>query len=248
MSTSSSKQDISDDEFESADEGEPTSPSIIKPPTPPPSDPLPIIKPVTPPPPPIIKPATPSPAPTVKSPTPPPPPIIKSPTPPPPPPSIIKLPTPSPSPPPSPSHTVPSTLIENQVQSVSLPPAVNDGWGDWNIDDDQPIETSIKFSNTLQQDSVSSRSSSPSKTGGSLSQIGSDEDDQCEFSDQQRLQRKKYRKKEETKINTQISRPTGNLDEETASSSSTTTKHDVKDAHHVLDRLAAEAQTQAVDF
>jgi hypothetical protein len=191
MSTSSPQQDNSDDEFESADEGEPLSPPITKPPTPPP-----------------------------------------------------------------PSDPIPSTLIENQVQSISPPPAVTDGWGDWNIDDDPPIETPIKVSNPSQQDSTSSRSSSPSKTGGSLSQIGSDEDDQSESSNQERLQRKKYRKKQiesnlnkdENKINTRISRPTERRDEETlsSSSSSTTTKHDVKDAHNVLDRLAAQSPTRTV--
>jgi hypothetical protein len=184
MSASSSKQDNSDDEFESADEGEPISPSIAKPQTPPLSPP---------------------------------------------------------------SKSIPPTPIENQVQSISLPPAVNDGWGDWNIDDDQPIETPIKPSNPSQQDSTSSRSSSPSKTGGSLSQIGSDEDDQSQASNQQRLQRKKYRKKEENKINTRISRPTERRDEETSSSTTTTTKHDVKDAHDVLDRIAAISPTRTVD-
>jgi hypothetical protein len=196
MSTSSPKQDDSDDEFESADEGEPISPSTTKPPTPPPP----------------------------------------------------------PSPPPSDPILPP--LIENQVQSTPLPPAVTDGWGDWNIDDEQLIETPIKISNPSQQDSTSSRSSSPSKTGGSLSQIGSDEDDQSESSNQERLQRKKYRKKQiesnlnkdENKINTRISRPTERRDEETllSSSSSTTTKHDVKDAHNVLDRLAAQSPTRTV--
>ncbi len=193
MSKSSPQQDNSDDEFESADEGEPLSPPITKPPTPPP-----------------------------------------------------------------PSDPIPSTLIENQVQSISPPPAVTDGWGDWNIDDDPPIETPIKVSNPSQQDSISSRSSSPSKTGGSLSQIGSDEDDQSESSNQERLQRKKYRKKQiesnlnkdENKINTRLSRPTERRDEETllSSSSSTTTKHDVKDAHNVLDRLAAQSPTRRVDL
>jgi hypothetical protein len=188
MSTSSPKQDDSDDEFESADEGEPISPSITKPPTPPPS----------------------------------------------------------PSPPPSDPILPP--LIENQVQSTPLPPAVSDGWGDWNIDDEQLIETPIKISNPSQQDSTSSRSSSPSKTGGSLSQIGSDEDDQSESSNQQPLQRKKNRKsilnKEDNKINKRISRSTERRDEETSS----TIKHDAKDAHHLLDRLAAQSPTQTVDF
>ncbi|CAF0978620.1 unnamed protein product [Adineta steineri] len=232
MSTSSSKQDVSDDEFESADEGEPTSPIVTKPPTPPP--PPTIIKPLTPPPPPII----------TKPPTPPPPPVItKSPTPPP----------PSPSPPP-PSNPILSTNIDNQVQSKSISSPVTDGWGDWNIDDDeQPIE----ISKPSQPDSISSRSSSPSKTGGSLSQIGSDEDDQSELANQQRLQRKKYRKKqmesnlnkEENKITTHaIPRPNERQDEEISSIPTTTTttnKHNAKDAYHVLDRLADQPQTRA---
>jgi len=160
-------------------------------------------------------------------------------------PPIGKPPTPPPL-----SDPNPPTLIKNQVQSISSPPAVTDGWGDWNIDDDQPIETPIKLSNPSQQDSTSSRSSSPSKTGGSLSQIGSDEDDQSELLNQQRLQRKKYRKKEENKINTRISRPTERRDEESSSTTTTaaTTKHDVKDAHHVLDRLAAQSPTQTVNL
>jgi hypothetical protein len=191
MSTSSPKQDISDDEFESADEGEPISPSITKPPTPPP-----------------------------------------------------------------PSDSIQPSLNEIQVQLISPPSAVTDGWGDWNIDDEPAIETSIKPCNPSQQDSISSRSSSPSKTGGSLSQIGSDEDDQSESSNQQRLQRKKYRKKpvesnvneEENKLNIRTSRPTDQRNEETSSSITTTSKHDAKDAHHLLDQLAAQSHTQTVDL
>ena len=69
---------------------------------------------------------------------------------------------------------------------------------------------------------------------------------------QQRLQRKKFRKKqlesnlnkEENKINTRISRPIERRDEE--SSSTIVTKHDVKDAHYVLDRLAAQSPTRTV--
>ena len=204
MSTSS-KQDDSDDEFESADEGEPISPTIVQPP--------------------IIQP------PTVQ------PPIIQPP--------IIQ----------SPSETVLSSTNKFEVQSTTSPPAVTDGWGDWNIDDEQPIENPVKSSNSLHQDSVSSHSSSPSKTGGSLSQIGSDEDDQSELSNQQRLQRKKYRKKqiesnlnkEENKTDTQISRPTERHDEETSSSTITTVKHDVKDAHYVLDSLAEQVPSRTVD-
>jgi hypothetical protein len=190
MSMSSHKQDDSDDEFESADEGEPTTPPIIKSPTPPP--------------------------------------------------------------PPPPSDPTPSPINEHQVQSISLPP-VTDGWGDWNIDDEPLIEKSIQILNPPQQDSASSLSSSPSKTGGSLSQADSDnddDDDQIDLTNQQRLQRKKYRKKqaelnlnnEESKPNTRLSRPIERRDEETV----TTTKHDVKDAHHVLDRLAAQSPTRTV--
>ncbi len=192
MSTSSPKHDNSDDEFESADEGEPISPPIAKPPTPP-SPPLP------------------------------------------------------------PFDSIPPALIETPVQSIPSPPAVTDGWGDWNFDDDQLIETAIEIPNPSQVDSISSRSSTPSKTSGSLSHIGSDEDDQADSSNQQRLQRKKYRKKpiesnlnkEENKIKTKISSPTEKGDEETATT--ITTKHDAKDAHRVLDRLAAQAPTQTVN-
>jgi hypothetical protein len=141
----------------------------------------------------------------------------------------------------------------NQPQITSLPP-VTDSWGDWNVDDELPLEKSVKTTNPtlFQQDSTSSLSSSPSKTGGSLSQNGSDEDDQNESSDQQRLQRKKVRKKqlesnfikEENKINTRISRPIERRDD--SSSSTIVTKHNVKDAHHVLDRLAAQSPTRTV--
>lgn len=147
------------------------------------------------------------------------------------------------------SNTPPPTTSENQSEIPSLPP-VTDGWGDWNIDVELPTEKSLQTRNAvlLQQDSTSSLSSSPSKTGGSLSQNESDEDDQNESSEQQRLQRKKFRKKqlesnlikEENKINTRISR----RDEE--SLSTIVTKHKVKDAHHVLDRLAAQSPTRTV--
>ncbi|CAF0833871.1 unnamed protein product [Adineta ricciae] len=201
MSTSSSKQNVSDDEFESADEGEPTTPSITKPATPPPSQ--------------------------------------RSATPPQPKPALI-------------------TPDDSKVQSIaSTVPTVTDGWGDWNIDDEPPIETSMKTNNPSQQDSTSSRSSTPSKTGGSLSQIGSDEDDQSDSSNQQRLQRKKYRKKtmettsnkEELKTNIRTSRPTERRDEESSSIAAAATmtspnKHNAKDAHRVLDRLAAQSPTR----
>ncbi|UJR30500.1 hypothetical protein I4U23_018032 [Adineta vaga] len=211
MSTSSSKQDVSDDEFESADEGEPTTPPITKTSTPPPTSPL------LPQPKPILTSSNDN---KVQS--------TPSPSPPPPPPA-----PPAPAPAPAP---------------------VTDGWGDWNIDDEQPVETSVKTNNPSQQDSTSSRSSTPSNAGGSLSQIGSDEDDQSESSNQQRLQKKKYRKKllesnlnkEEPKINIRVSRPTERRDDESLLSSSigTTNKHDAKDAHRVLDRLAAQSPTR----
>ena len=147
----------------------------------------------------------------------------------------------------------PSSIIENPPQTTSLPP-VNDGWGDWKIDDESVIDKAIESTNRVlfQQDSLSSLSSSPSKTGGSLSQNGSDEDDQNDSSEQQRLQRKKFRKKsvesnplkDENKVNTRISRPVERRDEE--SSSTIVTKHHVKDAHHVLDRLAAQSPTRTV--
>jgi hypothetical protein len=153
--------------------------------------------------------------------------------------------------PPLPTPPITEPINKTQVETVSLLP-VTDGWGDWNIDDEPAIEKSIEARTILQQDSASSLSSSPSKTGGSLSQNGSDEDDQIESSEQQRLQRKKFRKKqletyqikEENKINSRISRPMERRDEEV--SSTTVTKHNVKDAHHVLDRLAAQSPTRTV--
>ena len=201
MSTTVSHHDDSEDEFESADEGEPASPAITKPPTPPP-------------------PAVPAPSP--------------------------------------PSDPVAPIIVETSVQSTSLPAAVTDGWGDWNIDDDPITETAIKISNAPHPDSISSRSSTPSKTSGSLSHVGSDEDDACDPSNQQRFQRKKYRKKpietildkEDDEINPRASRSTERHSEEKLSTTATTTaatKHDAKDAHHVLDRLAAQSPTRAVN-
>ncbi len=187
--SSVSTQDDSEDEFESADEGESIQIPVVKPITPPPIQPL------------------------------------------------------------------PSLINEDKPQTTSSPP-VNDGWGDWNIDDEPALNKPIETINQilLHQDSASasSLSSSPSKTGGSLSQNGSDEDDQNESSEQQRLQRKKFRKKQiesnllkdESKVNTRISRPIERRDEE--SSSTMVTKHNVKDAHHVLDRLAAQSPTRTV--
>jgi hypothetical protein len=150
-------------------------------------------------------------------------------------------------------HAIPSPISENQAQ-ITSPRPVADGWGDWHMDDELPLEKAIKTINPtlFQQDSTSSLSSSPSKTGGSLSQNGSDEDDQNDSSEQQRLQRKKFRKKqlesnlikEENKINTRISRPVERRDEEL--SSTIITKHNVKDAHDVLDRLSAQSPTRTV--
>ena len=147
----------------------------------------------------------------------------------------------------------PPPINEIKPQTKPVPPLVNDGWGDWNIDDEPIIiDKSIEAVNRIlsQHDSASSLSSSPSKTGGSLSQNGSDEDDQNESTDQQRLQRKKFRKKtietnlvkDENKINTRISR----RDEESSTTATIVTKHNVKDAHHVLDRLAAQSPTRTV--
>jgi hypothetical protein len=153
----------------------------------------------------------------------------------------------------SPSHSIPSPINENQAEIIS-PPPITDGWGNWNIDDEPAIEKSLEITNPIlvKQDSASSLSSSPSKTGGSLSRNGSDEDDQNESSEQEEIQRKKIRKKqfeanlltEENKINTRISRPIERRDEE--SSSTIVTKHNVKDAHYVLDRLAAQSPTRTV--
>lgn len=139
---------------------------------------------------------------------------------------------------------------ESTNDKTPLPRPVTDGWGDWNIDDEPTIEKPIKSLNHdfIQQDSASSLSSSPSKTGGSLSQNGSDDDDRNDSSsEQQTLQRKKQLRKkpvdtnpskEDLKVNTRISR----RDDE--SSSATIAKHNVKDAHHVLDRLAAQSPTR----
>jgi hypothetical protein len=208
------QRDESEDEFESADEGEPTSlPS-----------------------PPIILRRTPSPVPD-PIPSPPSNPVQLP---------VLDIPLPPPSPP-----------KDEPVQSVTLP-SVSDGWGDWNIDDDPLITVeSSKPAGLRPHDSASSLSSSPSKTGGdSVSQAASDEDDQVESSNQQRLQRKKFRKKplespspkDDSRVTTRVSRPTERRDEEAKASPVTTasTKHDVKDAHHVLDRLAAQSPTRTV--
>ncbi|CAF3175885.1 unnamed protein product [Rotaria socialis] len=305
MSTSD-RDDDSNDEFESADEGEPTTPPITKSET---SLPLPTAKPATPPPPPVIRPATPPPPPVIRPATPPPPPVHRAATPPPPP--VIRHPTTPPvskpaSPPPlpasksvtppplsitkvatppsaitfesspkkmdpsssstvakplilppalSPSDPKPSLASDNQVQSRPDSPIVTDGWDDWNIDDEQPIETSIKISKTLNQDSISSHSSTPSKVGDNLSLVGSDEDDQSESFDQLHVQRKKYHKeqadlnlnKEDNKLHTQVSTSNEQQHQETSSSIKATKKHehDVKDAHRILDQLAEQTPKNA---
>ena len=157
---------------------------------------------------------------------------------------------------PTSAQPLPSPVNENepQVKPVLLP--VNDGWGDWNVDEESAIDKSIEAANRMlsHPDSASSLSSSPSKTGGSLSHNGSDEDDQNESSEQQRSQRKKFRKKpidtnllkDDNKLNTRISRPMERRDEESSSTTTIVTKHNVKDAHHVLDRLAAQSPTRTV--
>ncbi|CAM4797539.1 unnamed protein product [Rotaria magnacalcarata] len=305
MSTSN-RDDDSNDEFESADEGEPTTPPINKPET---SLLLPTAKPATPPPPPVIRPATPPPVskpasppplPTSKPATPPPLPASKPATPPPlpaskpatppplpaskpatpPPLSITKVATPPPvtifatspkkmnpsssstvakplTPPPalSPSDPKPSLTSENQVQSRPDSPIVTDGWDDWNIDDEQPIETPIKISKTLNQDSISSHSSTPSKVDDNLSLVGSDEDDQSESFDQLHLQRKKYHKKqvdlnlnkEDNKLHTRISTSNEQQHQDTPSSIEATKKNDhgVKDTHRILDELAEQTPKHA---
>lgn len=210
MSTSASRRDHddSDDEFESADEGEPTSPVIIKPPTP-----------------------------SASAPTP----------------APVSAPAPAPL-----ADPIVPIVVETPVQSIPPPTAVSDGWGDWNIDDDQIAEAAIKTPHSPPPDSISSRSSTPSKTSGSLSQVGSDEDDPQGPSNQQQSQRKKYRKKpieisldkKDNEPNPRVSRPTERHSEErssTLATPETTTKHDAKDAHHVLDRLAAQSPTRAVN-
>lgn len=149
------------------------------------------------------------------------------------------------------SQSSPVKPADSKQMKIISPPPVTDGWGDWNLDDEVTVEKPAKNSNRalLQQDSASSLSSSPSKTGGSASRNGSDDDDRNDSpSEQQTLQRKKLRKKlleshlskEENKSSTRISR----RDED--SSSASVTKHDVKDAHHVLDRLAAQSPTRTV--
>ncbi len=152
---------------------------------------------------------------------------------------------------PPPLHSIVTPINNNQVQQT-LSQSVTDGWGDWNIDDDDDssLEKSTETSNPtiLQQDSTLLLS----KTDSNLPQNGCDEDDQNQSSEQQRLQRKKIRKKqletnqikEENKINTRISRPVERREEE--SSSTVVPKHNVNEAHAVLDRLAAQSPTRTV--
>ena len=140
----------------------------------------------------------------------------------------------------------------NEKSSHSRP--VTDGWYSWNLDDEPAIDKKpVKSVNRdlIQQDSTSSLSSSASKTGESLSHNGSDDDDRNDSSsEQQKLQRKKQlrkkpfesnQSKEEVKVNTRISR----RDDE-SSSTTIAAKHNVKDAHHVLDRLSAQSPTRTV--
>ena len=159
-------------------------------------------------------------------------------------------------------HTLPasdsnkSVTNENSTkQRLSLSPITND-WNNWTVHNAPQVEKSVQNINPipLQQDSASSLSSSPSKTGGSLSHNGSDEDDQIESSDQQQLRRKKLHKRqfepnfsnEGIKINTQISRSKERHNEEL--SPTIGTKHNAKDAHDVLDLLAAQSPTRTVFY
>ena len=159
--------------------------------------------------------------------------------------------SPVPEPVPSPS-TNPVTVSSPSNADLELDSSkpVLDGWDDWNIDDEQIVEQPIIVTREMPIDSASSLSSSPSKTGDSISQIASDEDEQLQTASQQRLQKKKLRKKssetannkEETKTSTRPSRTVERRDAETTS----TTKHSVQDAHHVLDRLSAQSPTRTV--
>lgn len=133
--------------------------------------------------------------------------------------------------------------------------AVTDGWDDWSaIDETTEAAELINPSHRtlVQQESISSvSSSSVSKTDGT-SPLGSDEDESTDSLDQQILQRKKLRKKpqeshsmkEETKSNTRISRPTERPTENVSVASAK--KHHVHETHHLLDRLAAQSPTRTV--
>jgi hypothetical protein len=139
---------------------------------------------------------------------------------------------------------------ETNIETVSLLP-VTDGWGDWNLDDDPLVEPSNAVVDVPPQNySSSSLSSSISKTGDSTSLMASDDDD---TPNQQRTQRKKYRKKQvdvsqhhrdETESRTTPSHSIAPIDE--TSRPTANMKHDVKNAHHVLDRLSAQSTTQTV--
>lgn len=153
------------------------------------------------------------------------------------------------------NHSIKLSTNESPIKNASLPP-VTDGWDNWNVDDEPSIEKAETSTNisVLHQDSASSLSSSPSKTGGSLSQIGSDEDDPTGSSDQNRLHKKKLRRKplessfskDETKVSTRISRPMERRDEDISGGKHL--KHNAKDAHYLLDRLAAQSPTRTVCF
>ena len=70
-------------------------------------------------------------------------------------------------------------------------PLTKNSWNDWNTNDEPIVEASEPV--IIQQDSVSSLSSSPSKAG-SLSRADSDEEDRIDPLTQQRSQRKRLRK------------------------------------------------------
>ena len=112
---------------------------------------------------------------------------------------------------------------------------VTDGWDDWNVDDDG--------SNEKRRDSISSSSPSSSTKPRSDSQLGSDEGDPIDDLEQQRLQRKKLHKKM-NETSTRMSRPLERRDEECSSKSPC--HNEAKDAHQLLDRLAAQSPTRVV--
>ena len=140
-------------------------------------------------------------------------------------------------------ESISTSVIKFSIPSTtSVQPETIDE--DWNIDDQLALDKSIERTKQL-------LSSSLSKTGGSLSQNGSDEDGRNQSSEQQLLQRKKLRKKtiesnliqDENKTNARLSR----RDDDESSSTAVTKRH-VKDAHHVLDRLSAQSPTRTVDL
>ena len=134
-------------------------------------------------------------------------------------------------------ESISTSVIKSSIApTASVQPAT--------IDDQLALDKSIERTKQL-------LSSSLSKTGGSLSQNGSDEDGRNQSSEQQLLQRKKLRKKtiesnliqDENKTNARLSR----RDDDESSSTAVTKRH-VKDAHHVLDRLSAQSPTRTVDL